>query len=115
MPGWDTQTSTEAGYGHKWVSIRASTENASQLLPRVHRAASLLKRWLLATHQGGVRPEQLDYYLDESTFRFNRRDSRARGLLFYRLLYQALRTPPHPYGEIARGRRRQPRPTRHNM
>ena len=106
---WQGYTGMDgAGYGHKRVSIRASTENASELLPRVHRVAALVKRWLLATHQGGVRPEQLDYYLDEFTFRFNRRDSRSRGLLFYRLLHQAVRTPPHPYGELASGRRGQP-------
>jgi transposase-like protein len=93
-----------SGYGHKKVSIRASSKNASELLPRVHRVASLLKRWLLATHQGAVQPEQLDYYLDEFTFRFNRRDSRARGLLFYRLLHQAVNTAPQPYGAIAGGR-----------
>ncbi len=90
----------KAGYGHKPVSIRASTANASQLLPRVHRVASLLKRWLLATHQGAVEPGQLDYYLDEFTFRFNRRDSHARGLLFYRLLHQAVRTEPRPYRQL---------------
>ncbi len=54
-------------------------------MPEAHRVASLLKRWLLGTHQGGVSHEQLDYYLDEFTFRFNRRRSRHRGLLFYRL------------------------------
>jgi transposase-like protein len=91
------------GYGHEAVSIRASTETASELLPRVHLTASLLKRWLLATHQGAVQPEQLDYYLDEFTFRFNRRDSRARGLLFYRLLHQAVHTAPHPYNTLVRG------------
>lgn len=64
-----------AGYGHQPVSIRASPENASQLLPRVYRVASLLERWLLATHQGAVQPEQLDYYRDEFTSRFKRRDS----------------------------------------
>ncbi len=91
---------SKAGYGHKKVSVRASSANASELLPRVHRVASLLKRWLLATHQGAVEPGQLDYYLDEFTFRFNRRDSRARGLLFYRLMHQAVRTMPHPYGQL---------------
>lgn len=97
-----------AGYRHKKVSIRASSKNASELLPRVHRVAALLKRWLLATHQGAVQPVQLDYYLDEFTFRFNRRDSRARGLLFYRLLHQAVHTPPHPYAEITRHSARPP-------
>jgi hypothetical protein len=74
------------------------------LLPRVHRVAALLKRWLDGTHQGAVQPEQLDYYLDEFTFRFNRRDSRARGLLFYRLLHQAVRTEPHPYAALVAGK-----------
>ncbi len=96
------------GYVHRPVSIRASTENASEKLPRVHRVAALLKRWLLAVHQGGVRPDQIDYYLDEFTFRFNRRDSRARGLLFYRLLHQAVRTPPHPYSALISGRKHRP-------
>ena len=97
-----------AGYLHGPVSIRASTENASAKLPRVHRVAALLKRWLLAVHQGGVRADQLDFYLDEFTFRFNRRDSLARGLLFYRLLYQAVRTEPHPYGALISGRNDNP-------
>jgi len=66
-------------------------------MPEVHRVASLLKRWLLGTHQGAVSHEQLDYYLDEFTFRFNRRRSHHRGLLFYRLLEQAVRVEPHPY------------------
>jgi transposase-like protein len=102
--GWRSYLGLErAGYRHKAVSLRASTESASEVLPRVHRVAALLKRWLLATHQGAVHPEQLDYYLDEFTFRFNRRDSRARGLLFYRLLHQAVRTEPHPYAELVAG------------
>ena len=64
-------------------------QNGSILLPRVHRVASLLKRWLLGTHQGAVSREHLDYYLDEFTFRFNRRKSRSRAKLFYRLVQQA--------------------------
>ncbi len=103
--GWPAYVGVDRlGYGHKPVSIRASTETASELLPRVHRVASLLKRWLAGTHQGAVDAEQLDYYLNEFTFRFNRRDSRARGLLFYRLLHQAVRTQPHPYGLIVGGK-----------
>jgi hypothetical protein len=65
-------------------------------MPRVHRVASLLKRWMLGTHQGSVSPEHLDYYLDEFTFRFNRRASRSRGKLFYRLVEQAVATDPVP-------------------
>jgi len=58
---------------------------------------------LLGTHQGAVSPEHLDYYLDEFTFRFNRRESKRRGLLFYRLLEQAVDTGPAPYGKIVGG------------
>ena len=59
-------------------------------MPGAHRVASLLKRWILGTHHGSFGMKQLDYYLDEFTFRFNRRASRARGLLFYRLVQQAV-------------------------
>jgi transposase-like protein len=75
-----------------------------KLLPRVHRVASLLKRWLLGTHQGAVEPEHLDYYLDEFTFRFNRRTSRSRGKLFYRLLQQAAQVSPTTYRDMVGGR-----------
>ena len=73
------------------------------MLPRVHRVASLLKRWLLGTHQGAVSREHLDYYLDEFTFRFNRRTSRHRGKLFYRLLEQAVAVGPVPYAVMVKG------------
>ena len=64
--------------------------------------AALLKRWLMGTHQGAVRPKHIDAYLDEYTFRFNRRTSISRGLLFYRLLEQAVVTKPAPYEDIVR-------------
>ena len=86
---------------HVVTSLRQANEPAHVAMPEVHRVASLLKRWLLGTHQGAVSLEQLDYYLDEFTFRFNRRRSRHRGLLFYRLLEQALSTDPHPYKTLA--------------
>ena len=73
------------------------TPAAHVAMPHAHRVASLLKRWLLGTHQGGMSREQLDYYLDEYVFRFNRRASRSRGLLFYRLIEQGVVTDPHPY------------------
>lgn len=79
---------------------------ATELLPRVHLVASLLKRWLLGTHQGAVSPEHLDYYLDEFTFRFNRRTSKSRGLLFYRLLQQAVSLGPIVGTDIFSGKRR---------
>jgi hypothetical protein len=71
-------------------------------LPRVHRAVSLLKRWLTGTHQGAVSREHLDYYLDEFVFRFNRRTSRHRGKLFYRLLQNAVQVRPAPYDSLVR-------------
>ena len=94
------------GYQHKRTVLlkKADKNAASRLLPRVHRVASLLKRWLLGTHQGAVEPEHLDYYLDEFAFRFNRRTSRSRGKLFYRLLQQAVEIPPTTYREMVGGR-----------
>lgn len=80
------------GYGHE--IIHHTGEVGENLLPRINLTISLLKRWLLGTHQGSVRPEHLDYYLDEFTFRFNRRTSTFRGLLFYRLLQQAVNLEP---------------------
>jgi len=90
------------GYRHEVTVLIAQKEKdaALRLLPRVHRIAGLLKRWLLGTHQGAVSPEYLDYYLDEFTFRFNRRKSRSRGKLFYRLLQQAVQVEPTPYRSI---------------
>ena len=85
------------GYRHDPVVVKKQSADASTVLPRVHRVASLLKRWLLGTHQGAVRPEHLDYYLDEFTFRFNRRRSASRGKLFYRLVQQAVQVEPSPY------------------
>jgi carotenoid cleavage dioxygenase-like enzyme len=66
----------------------------------VHRVASLLKRWLLGTHQGAVAQANIDYYFDEFTFRFNQRRSASRGKLFYRLLEQAVQVTPVTYDMI---------------
>ena len=82
----------ESGYDHQVV--RATALVGENLLPRANRVASLLQRWLLGTHQGAVAHSHLDYYLDEFVFRFNRRHSRSRGLLFYRLIQQALAIGP---------------------
>jgi len=95
---------TRHGYLHRQTSINASDEPATVIMPGVHRVASLLKRWLLGTHQGAVRPAHLDAYLDEYTFRFNRRSSRSRGLLFYRLIQQAVVTAPVTYRELVDGK-----------
>lgn len=91
--GWTGYGGLEAkGYRHEVV--RATAIVGENLLPRAHRVAALVQRWLLGTHQGAVGHLHLDYYLDEFTFRFNRRTSRSRGLLFSRLLEQALTIGP---------------------
>ena len=103
--GWSGYKSLPGhGYQHSAVSIRASGDPAHVVMPAVHRVASLLKRWWLGTHQGAVSHEHFDYYLDEYTFRFNRRSSQSRGLLFYRLLQNAVVTPPSPYHEMVGGK-----------
>lgn len=91
------------GYVHEPINISRTGKPASASMPHVHRVLSLLKRWLLGTHQGSVQPHQLDYYLDEFTFRFNRRRSRHVGLLFYRLLQEAAATEPVPLRTIVGG------------
>ena len=89
------------GYCHQ-ITILRGQPDPSELLPRVHQVVSLLKRWLLGTHQGAVSLEHLDYYLDEFTFRFNRRRSRSRGKLFFRLVQQAMVVEPSTYKSIIR-------------
>jgi hypothetical protein len=84
-------------FSHVVTNLSESGDPAHVVMPEVHRVASLVKRWLLGTHQGAVSHDQLDYYLDEFAFRFNRRRSRHRGLLFYRLIEGALAADPHPY------------------
>jgi transposase-like protein len=92
---WRGYNGLEAcGYSHEVVRQEASL--GDNLLPLANRVGSLLKRWLLGTHQGAVRPSHLDYYLDEFTFRFNRRTSGSRGKLFYRLVQQAMILDPVP-------------------
>lgn len=100
------------GYVHEIARKEASI--GDNLLPCCNRVAALLKRWLLGTHQGAVSHEHLDYYLDEYTFRFNRRTSRHRGKLFYRLLQQAVTIEPTTYKELAQGVRG-PKPKNHNI
>ncbi len=85
---------TRARYGHERIV------GAKKALPGVHRVASLCKRWLLGTHQGSVEPEHLQGYLNEFVFRFSRRTSRSRGLLFYRLLQLAVDHDPVRYRQL---------------
>ncbi len=91
----------KAGYDHEITRRGKDPRQAGKLLHRVHRAISLLKRWLLGTHQGGISHPHLEYYLDEFTFRFNRRKSGSRGKLFFRLVQQAMVTAPEPCHVIA--------------
>ena len=87
--GWQGYSQVGAhGYLHDIVREEAAV--GSNLLPRVNRVVALLKRWLLGIHQGRVSAAHLDAYLDEFTFRFNRRTSRWRGKLFYRLAQQTV-------------------------
>ncbi len=107
-PGSLIRTDAWQGYAplgrERYTHIVARKDSivGDNLLPMVNRVASLLKRWLAGTHQGAVRPSHLDYYLDEYTFRFNRRTSRSRGQLFYRLVQQAVAIEPVT-GDMLRG------------
>jgi len=91
------------GYNRKVTVLASSDDPVHVLMPGVHRVAALLKRWLLGTHQGAVSNRHLDYYLDEFTFRFNRRTSGSRGLLFYRLMQQAAATSVTTYRSLIGG------------
>lgn len=107
--GWQAYLGLdEYGYEHRPISLRGTLGSrrlvdASQIFPRVSRVTSLLKRWWLGTLQGGVQPQHIDYYLDEFTFRFNRRTSKSRGLLFFRMLQQAVATGHVEYRRIVGG------------
>jgi transposase-like protein len=102
--GWRGYLPLESkGYEHDVTIVtRRKKKTASELLPRVHQVVSLLKRWLIGTHQGAVSHKYLDYYLDEFTFRFNRRSSKSRGKLFFCLAQQAVAVDPVPYERIIR-------------
>jgi hypothetical protein len=88
---------SEQGYKHRPINISSTADAAHISMPGVHRVASLLKRWLLGARQGPVTVEHLDACLNEFAFRFNRRHSRSRGLLFLRLLQNAVAAPPTRY------------------
>ena len=90
-----------AGYVHDRHIQKHQPAEAEHLLPRVHRVISLFKRWLLGTHQGAVAHGYLPDYLDEFTFRFNRRNSASRGKLFYRLAQQAVEVAPAPFDSLS--------------
>jgi predicted RNA-binding Zn-ribbon protein involved in translation (DUF1610 family) len=91
----------DMGYTHEY-DTGYNAEDKTTILPGLHLVASLLKRWLIGTLHYGIADTHLPYYLDEYTFRFNRRTSKSRGLLFYRLLQQAVNTDPHPLATLIR-------------
>ena len=93
---------SKLGYDHQRSVMLGSEVPAHVSMAGVHRVASLIKRWILGTHHGSVQPEHLDAYLDEFVFRFNRRTSASRGMLFYRLLQQAVVTDPVTYEDVVR-------------
>lgn len=98
--GWSAYSSIDKiGYQHI-VPKKFEIVDEEILLPHVHMIASLLKRWLLGTHQGAVQEMHLQAYLDEYVFRFNRRKSAKRGLLFYRVLECAMQVQPTTYLEL---------------
>ena len=102
--GWRGYNGLSAlGFTHD-VTIQSSSDDLAHVsMPGVHRVASLLKRWILGTHQGSVVPEHLQSYLEEFTFRFNRRTSRSRGLVFRRLLERAVATRPVTENDVTKG------------
>lgn len=93
--GWDAYNLL-AKHGYLHAPLTHAHSISGDATPLTHHVAALLKRWWLGTHQGAISPEHLAYYLDEFTFRFNRRTSRSRGKLFYRLIEQALQIDPVP-------------------
>ena len=102
--GWAgySSLSISGKYKHEVKVISGSGKKAHELLPHVHMVDSLVKRWLNGTHQGKVSPKHLSFYLDEYAFRFNRKLSTYRGKLFYRLMQQAVDSPPISYNEIVK-------------
>lgn len=101
--GWQGYVNLKhRGYLHEVTLQPHKKSRLPDPLGRVHRVISLLKRWLMGTHQGAVTVQHLDYYLDEFTFRFNRRKSASRGKLFWRLLQQAVAVEPSPYKALVR-------------
>ena len=94
---------SKIGFEHTRQVMLGAESPAHVTMPGVHRVASLVKRWILGTHHGSVQPEHLDAYLDEFVFRFNRRTSLSRGMLFYRLMQQAVVTGPVTYQSVIKG------------
>ena len=102
--GWSGYSFLDSnGYNHT-VIPKKKAASEDELLPHVHMIISLLKRWLLGTHQGAVSEKHMQAYLDEYVFRFNRRKAAERGLLFYRLLECAMQVPPVTHDKLVKRR-----------
>jgi len=102
--GWNGYNGIETKGFSRQIHVQKNESEDEKLLPHIHTISSLLKRWLLGTHQGAVESQHLQSYLDEYVFRFNRRKSAQRGLLFYRLLESAMRTETITYRELTERR-----------
>src|SRR5699024_9284718 len=100
--GWKSYPPASAGYHHQGLNVSGSGRRAHEALPAIHRLFSLFKRLVEGTYQGGISHEHLQGYLDEFVFRFNRRHSHNRGLLFMRLLQRAIGSEPVTYRDLVR-------------
>lgn len=98
--GWTGYNGIEKHGFLRNIHVQKHENDEEKLLPHIHTIASLLKRWLFGTHQGRVEKKHLQAYLDEYVFRFNRRKSAKRGLLFFRLLESATQTRATTLNEI---------------
>jgi len=100
--GWQGYSSLENSKNYQYVKkiISGSNQDAHELLPHVHMVDSLVKRWINGTHQGRISQKHLEYYLDEYAFRFNRKLSKHRGKLFYRLIQQSVECTPKSLMEL---------------
>ena len=107
--GWPAyQGLAQLGYEHdrrRQGAARARGDDPNKLLPAVHRVVSLAKRWLLGTHQGAADSTHMSHYLNEFVFRFNRRRSRSRGMVFYRVLELAVAHEPMRFQDLIASRR----------
>jgi hypothetical protein len=99
----DRETIIEQPSAERDATRGYKTTDLDAVMPGPHLVSSLLKRWIAGTLHYRLSHRHMPYYLDEFTFRFNRRNSRARGMLFYRLLQQAVDTDPHPLKELIHG------------
>lgn len=109
--GWSgySPLSESKDYKHEKKIISGGNMKAHELLPHVHMVDSLLKRWMLGTHQGRISSKHLEYYLDEYAFRFNRKLSKHRGKIFFRLIQQAVATTPRTLNEIIKNKKERSR------